>query len=151
MSETPMGHTENAPRDCGGCNVCCTAMHVRALNKPVGQVCEFQTASGCGNYHDRPAACRQWFCMWVRDTGRVFTDADRPDRLGAFFTASEPDPATGRPTIYVHPIREGAIDEPRLAELIALFEQAAEVQVLDVPQPVDPLTHLTIRGRRDVA
>ena len=85
--------TENAPRDCGACNVCCTAMHVPPLNKPAGVSCPHQTAAGCGNYAQRPSVCRTWYCMWVRDAGKVFDEAHRPDRLGVFFT-SKPDEAT---------------------------------------------------------
>lgn len=144
------GKTDDAPRDCGGCNVCCTAMHVRPLDKPPGKPCEHQSAAGCGIYHERPGVCRSWFCMWVRDPGRLFDDAHRPDRLGVFFTASDPDPQTGRQTIYAHEVRPAAANEEAAAAVIRHFRQAVAVEVLPFRSPTSAVTPLTI-GRTDAA
>jgi len=128
-------HTEDAPRDCGGCNVCCTAMRVAPLNKPAGTPCEHQTDRGCGIYRERPSACRAWFCMWVRDPGRIFNDAHRPDRLGVFFTASGPDPETGKQTIYVHEVRPDAAADPDARAVIDFLAGVAPVQVIPYRPP----------------
>lgn len=122
--------TENAPRDCGGCSACCTAMKVAALSKPAGQHCEHQMPGGCGNYADRPAACREWFCMWVRDGRGLFTEAERPDRLGVFFTASRADPATRRQVIHAHETRPAAASDPAARRRIAFLRQFAPVEVV---------------------
>lgn len=99
-------------------------MHVAALDKPAGMRCEHQGQAanrGCGIYEQRPSACRNWYCMWVRDSGTVFTDEERPDKLGVFFTvakrtSSKPSRLAGLATpieetdeqvIYAHPIRPG--------------------------------------------
>jgi Fe-S-cluster containining protein len=109
-------------RQCGPCNLCCTAMHVAALDKPAGTPCEHQgkaAGGGCGVYDHRPSVCRNWYCMWVRDNGKVFADDERPDKLGVFFTAGRkqstpssrlaslttPLAETDEHVIYVHPVR----------------------------------------------
>jgi Fe-S-cluster containining protein len=142
--------TENAPRDCGSCNVCCTAMHVRPLNKPSGQRCSHQSTEGCGIYHDRPSVCRTWYCMWVRDDGRIFDATHRPDRLGVFFTASPPDPQTGQQKLYAHEVRELASDEPKAAKAIDFMRQVASVQIVPFAGEREPdFTPLTVNGIAD--
>ncbi len=146
--------TEDAPRDCGGCNVCCTAMHVAPLGKPAGSPCAHQSEAGCGIYHDRPPACRVWFCMWVRDPGRIFTDRHRPDRLGVFFTASVPDPRTGQQTIYAHEVRAHAAGGTEVQRVLAFLSQAAPVEVVRFrppPQQQPTPVALTREGREVAA
>lgn len=140
------GKTENAPRDCGACNVCCTAMHVKPLDKSPGTPCEHQSESGCGIYADRPSVCRGWFCIWVRDPGRLFDDSHRPDRLGLFFTASDPEPATGRQFIFAHEVRPAAADEWAAQNVIRHLRQVAPVKVLPYRPPKPSYTTLTIGG-----
>jgi Fe-S-cluster containining protein len=105
-------------------------MHVRALNKPAGQRCEHQTDQGCGNYEHRPEACRGWFCMWVRDTKGIFSDAHRPDRLGVFFTASAPDPLTRRQTLHAHEVSRGAAESAEARRVIQMLGQMVPVQII---------------------
>lgn len=145
MHEDGSGTTENAPRDCGGCNVCCTAMHVRPLNKPAGERCPQQTEAGCGMYETRPSACREWYCMWVRDPGKLFADEHRPDKLGVFFTASM---NTGKPKLFAHPIRDGATEERAVIERLGFLRQFAEVEVLPTRDVATaPVATLTIEGK----
>jgi Fe-S-cluster containining protein len=148
MAEKTPTQTDNAPRDCGGCNVCCTAMKVSPLNKPAGTPCPHQSEAGCGIYGQRPDVCRVWFCMWVRDDGRIFDDVDhRPDRLGVFFTASPPDPNTSEQTVFAHEVRPHASDEPQARSVIEFLRQAAPVAVVPYSPPPDSTTDLTINGR----
>ncbi len=147
----PTSHTEDAPRDCGGCNVCCTAMRVAPLDKPAGTPCPHACETGCGIYHDRPSVCRVWFCMWVRDPGRIFTDAHRPDRLGVFFTASTPDPRKGgSQTIYAHEVKPDAAAGREARQMIAFLANAAPVQVVPYRPPAEQPITLTHEGR-DIA
>lgn len=147
MHEDGTGRTENAPRDCGGCNVCCTAMRVRPLGKAAGERCPQQTAAGCGMYATRPSACREWYCMWVRDPGKLFTEAHRPDKLGVFFTAKM-DAGSGRPRLFAHPICEGATEERDVIERLGFLRQFAEVEVLPTRDVASaPVATLTIEGR----
>lgn len=72
------------PRKCGACDVCCKVMEVPELSKPAHVPCKDKLSSGgCGRYNTRPAACRDWRCMWVGD--EVGTLDDRPDKIGGFF------------------------------------------------------------------
>lgn len=136
---------ENVPRECGGCGVCCTAMNVPELNKPAGRSCVHQTAAGCGNYERRPEVCRVWHCMWIRDDGRVFTDAQRPDRLGLFFTATEANAISGAQVIVGHQVRPGAVDEPEARQVLTYLRQFAPVRVLPYRKPDGRVT-LTVGG-----
>lgn len=132
-------------RSCGGCNVCCTAMKVTPLNKPAGVACEHENEQGCGIYDERPQVCRVWYCMWVRDRGRVFAEHHRPDRLGVFFTASDADPRTGRQTIYAHEIQPHFARTPEPQHIIEKLARYAPVQVIPAPAQTDAtpirLTH----------
>ena len=136
--------TENAPRDCGGCNVCCTAMRVTPLDKPAGTPCRHESPQGCGIYQTRPEVCRVWFCLWVRDDRSIFNDDHRPDQLGVFFTASEPNPRTGAQSIRAHEIRPAAAEEPEAAKVIEHLRQFAPVIVLPYRPPI---TDVTVDGR----
>lgn len=115
-------------------------MKVSALNKPAGQSCEHQNADGCGNYANRPSVCRVWYCMWVRDDGRVFTEDERPDQAGVFFTASDPDLDTGRQQVFVHEIEPGSFNRPAAAQVIARIESLIPVQRIAARRPTTPLT-----------
>jgi hypothetical protein len=55
-------------RSCGTCSLCCKLLPVQELNKPAGQWCVHSVpGAGCNNHHNRPAACRQFFCSWRLD------------------------------------------------------------------------------------
>ncbi len=113
-------------RSCGDCDVCCTAMNVTALNKPAGTRCKHMKTAGCSIYLDRPATCRDWYCMWVRDRHGIFSEAERPDRVGLFLTASRPDP-DGQQTIYAHPIRPDALQRDPARRLLSRLRQFVTV------------------------
>jgi Fe-S-cluster containining protein len=136
--------TQDAPRDCGGCNVCCTAMKVAALDKPAGLTCAHQTPTGCGIYLERPQTCRSWFCMWVRDDKDIFTDAQRPDRLGPVLhrqLARPHHPPTGR----LRPRnRPDSAMRPQAIEAIEYLRQFVPVQIVEFGYI--PATPLTING-----
>lgn len=137
--------TENAPRDCGGCNACCTAMRVTALGKPAGTPCPHQNEHGCGIYPDRPSTCRQWFCMWVRDDKGLFAEHHRPDKLGVFFTASRPSGQTGQQRLYAHEIRPNAAAENDADRVIQYLRRFVAVEIIPYRAPSQPT--LTIHGR----
>lgn len=123
-------------------------MKVTPLEKPAGSPCPHQSEGGCGIYHERPSVCRVWFCMWVRDEGRIFDDhAHRPDRLGVFFTASPRDPHTGGQTIFAHEVRPKASEERHARAVIEFLRQAAPVAVVPFTPPPDQTTQVTINGR----
>lgn len=145
MLNDPTCPTQDAPRDCGGCNVCCTAMKVAALDKPAGLTCTHQGPAGCGIYPQRPEVCRSWFCMWVRDDKDIFTDAQRPDRLGLFFTASPPDRITRQQVVFAHEIAPDSARRPKAIEAIEYLRQFVPVQVVEFGYL--PATPLTLNGQ----
>lgn len=52
------------------------------MDKPKGQRCPHQCASGCAIYDRRPKECRVYTCSWLDGEG---AEQDRPDRCGIFF------------------------------------------------------------------
>jgi hypothetical protein len=52
--------------DCGDCTACCTVLAVTELRKPMRIACEHICRDGCRIYHERPAGCRQFNCLWLR-------------------------------------------------------------------------------------
>jgi hypothetical protein len=85
-------------RRCGSCTLCCklvpvTSHHEREeqlasllnvpigprIDKPAGQKCPHQCASGCKIYDERPFSCRMWSCRWLN--GADTEGMRRPDRV----------------------------------------------------------------------
>ena len=50
---------------CGTCNLCCTAMEVFELEKPIGERCQHLDGCGkCAIYPTRPRSCKVFYCTW---------------------------------------------------------------------------------------
>ncbi len=69
-------------RRCGECRACCYPMFILEIKKPADQWCPHCTSTGCAIYADRPDACRDFACMWLR--GRL-PEWYRPDKCGLIF------------------------------------------------------------------
>ena len=121
-------------------------MNVSALNKPAGVPCGHQNEAGCGNYENRPEVCRVWHCMWVRDAGNVFSDSHRPDKLGVFFTATEPNPISGAQAIIGHQVRPDAANESQAQQVITHLRSFFPVRILPYRKP-DGTAMLTVDGQ----
>jgi hypothetical protein len=66
-------------KSCGDCGMCCKLMGVEALRKPPHAWCgHFRKGAGCAIYADRPRACADFACYWLKAEG--LGDAWRPDR-----------------------------------------------------------------------
>jgi hypothetical protein len=64
-------------RQCGPCSLCCDALEVAAVGKPVNQLCRhWVVGSGCSIYKDRPQMCRSFSCAWLQGH---FSDEWFPD------------------------------------------------------------------------
>ncbi len=111
-------------------------MKVTALDKPAGVECPHMTPTGCGNYENRPEVCRTWYCMWVRDDGRVFDEDERPDKIGVFFSAD----IEGEPVLYAHELEPGSSQLPEAMETVERLAQFLPVQVIPSRKPTTPLT-----------
>jgi hypothetical protein len=78
--------THNTSRTCGECTICCRALSVKSLGKPMNCRCEHQRTplpennyNGCAIYTDRPEECRAFSCAWLGGYG---SESDRPDKSG---------------------------------------------------------------------
>lgn len=89
-------------RACGPCSACCTVDPVIPLNKPANTVCprmlagETAARGCCGDYENRPGACRQYSCEWLNGHGNF---DERPDISGV--VAEIARDAEGNPVIAV--------------------------------------------------
>jgi hypothetical protein len=55
-------------RTCGDCTLCCKLMAIEELDKPAGAWCgHCEPGKGCLVYGKRPAECRAFNCLWLRD------------------------------------------------------------------------------------
>ena len=82
--------TEDGPvlKSCGDCGLCCKLLGVEAIGKAPGKMCaHFRRGLGCRIYADRPAACGDFICYWLRAPN--LDESWRPDRAGFVLHASE--------------------------------------------------------------
>lgn len=66
-------------RQCGECQLCCTLLPVKAVNKNGGVKCQHQCATGCAVYGQLETVapeCRLWTCEWLNGNAG---DLQRPD------------------------------------------------------------------------
>lgn len=107
-------------RTCGGCSLCCKAMGVDQLDKPVGKWCQHSVAGGCGVYPDRLtdenySECNRYKCMWLQGH---FDTSDRPDKIKIVPSMTKhPDPAHEKPLAVFNEAFPGAGDGRRATEL----------------------------------
>lgn len=71
---------------CGDCTVCCELWAISELNKPKHEMCSHCTGTGCGNYQQRPDACKGYECMFLQGDWPVGL---RPDKCGVVFDRSK--------------------------------------------------------------
>lgn len=163
-------------RECGACAACCYVPAVPELAKDVFQDCPHSrtkltgralappralplaapAATGCEIYATRPAACRDYRCLWLDDA--LGEDADRPDQLGLMFDlptliSEHPDYA-GVAVICAREVWTAARDGPRASGLLARLARAMVVRLTD-PQGktrlFGPRTAIELLARRAAA
>lgn len=93
-------------RKCGRCTGCCTALGVDAVGKKDMERCVHELKhKGCAIYADRPAQCRNFFCLWKLGFG---TRKDAPDQIGVVFDGYIDD--AGRAVLRAAEVRAGAME-----------------------------------------
>ncbi len=108
-------------RNCGACTLCCKALAIKELGKPLGVACVHICSSGCAVQDQRPHdekyfGCNTYNCLWLLGD---LEDNDRPDKLKAVFTAlPHPNPAVKIPMILVNEAFPGSADSGRARDLI---------------------------------
>ena len=129
------------PRSCGSCTACCSSLVIEELSKPAFTTCDHDCSSGCGSssnpdaeagdaggcaiYHDRPASCRSFRCLWL--DGHLGED-DRPDKLGVIFTTTF-DEQVGTHPLLVEAV-PGRADDPSITAAIEQLREKSPVLVL---------------------
>lgn len=129
----------DAPRSCGACTVCCTALAIETaeLRKQPGVTCRHCTATGCGIYETRFPICRSYFCGWINLP--ELDESWRPDVSGILISPHR----EGIPPHYE--LREGieflvlggeaAVRRPEFAALIAKLLRGRTPAFIAVPGP----------------
>jgi len=83
-----MSEAASPLKSCGDCGLCCKLLGVEVINKPPGKMCAcFRRGAGCSIYADRPKACGDFICYWLRAPN--LDEAWRPDRAGFVLHATE--------------------------------------------------------------
>jgi hypothetical protein len=68
-----------ARRECGSCGLCCKVYDLPAVEKSAGVWCRhWRAGAGCSIHADRPQQCRDFFCLWMRDS--TLPDVWKPER-----------------------------------------------------------------------
>jgi hypothetical protein len=118
MTETAVWRTHLrahvSGRGCDGCDMCCTALAVRELDKPPWTSCRHLAADGggCAVWGEHPGDCKSFACLWRGSD--VLLPADLFPADCGFLLAL--DPAATWPTVVklcVEAARPDAWDTPR--------------------------------------
>jgi hypothetical protein len=111
-------------RSCEGCEMCCTIMAVRELEKPTWTACALLApAGGCSVWGDHPATCKSFACLW-RGSGILLPPDLFPADCGFMLAL---DPAETWPTVVkvcAEASRPDAWDTPRNREIFARLAAA---------------------------
>ncbi|MGP1347699.1 MAG: hypothetical protein ACTS3F_13665 [Phycisphaerales bacterium] len=132
-------------RACAQCTACCSAMAVPAIDKPQFTPCSRlstdDAATGCADYRNRPAACREFRCAWL-DAFPLTANADRPDKLGLILIRTI-DPQA----MQVREVWKGAGATERAQEFITTLRRAGIRVEFVTPTEQKTLQPLTMFGR----
>lgn len=127
-------------RECGGCTVCCTELHINTpgLKKLAGVRCpNLQDDRLCAVYETRPGTCSDFECGW-----RVMAalgDHWRPDRAGIVLipkTRDNPPGYRANSGVQIMLLRRDALQNAELPGLIAQWVEARVPLFLTVAAPV---------------
>jgi hypothetical protein len=119
-------------RHCGSCTVCCTHLPLRGEG-PTGDgratlPCPHAGALGCRIYSQRPEACVQFSCAWLRDP--VWPGLWRPDRSGLVCLREVLEGEV--PAAEVREISPGALHRPEAADILnELARTTATISIVD--------------------
>lgn len=137
MTEVSVWRTALAARTtrrrCDGCDLCCTIMGVRELEKPPFTPCGQLAAGGggCGVWGEHPPSCQRFLCLW-RGADDLLPPALFPPDCG-FLVELDPSPVW--PTavkVCPAPGREDAWDTPANRALFARLAAAWNCPVVVV-------------------
>jgi hypothetical protein len=128
------GHAST--RSCAGCEMCCTTMAVRELEKPPGAPCaHLAPRGGCGVWGDHPGSCKAFACLW-RGSDALLPPDLFPADCGFLLAL---DPTETWPTVVKlcpEPDRPDAWDTPRNRALFTRLAAAWNCPVAVIGQGV---------------
>ena len=111
-------------RTCDGCEMCCTVMAVRELEKPPWSPCRrLAPGGGCGVWGAHPASCKSFTCLW-RASDMLLPPDLFPAGCGFLLAL---DPAETWPTVVkicAEERRPNAWDTPRNRRIFAALAAA---------------------------
>jgi hypothetical protein len=114
---------------CGGCRACCITPYLKTpeFTKPSHTYCHNCGRGGCKMYWNRPQACREFECAWLKSQSRndVMPPELRPDCCGVIFV--DKDTQGGDPLVFeVHPDieRPDCINAPIVRNYIDEMQRA---------------------------
>ena len=114
FDEGPREFGTRPMRTCGSCSLCCKVMEIKELKKPMNKWCSHcAKGGGCSIYPTRPAECRTFDCLWLKDES--FPDEFRPQRSKIVFTVEH---GGGRLSAYVDASFPTAWREKRVYALL---------------------------------
>lgn len=112
-------------RSCDDCDLCCTAVGVREIDKAAAEPCKHlcgEPGQSCGIYDRRPRTCREFYCMWrvLRDVPVEFAPKD----CGFVVAVNDVHVHPMIVTVHPDPARPDAWDTLRARKLfLAIAEQ----------------------------
>ncbi|CAN7528985.1 hypothetical protein LJR219_003732 [Phenylobacterium sp. LjRoot219] len=124
-------------RRCNGCDLCCSIMGVRELQKPAFTPCAklAGAGAGCSVWGEHPASCKSFACLWRGSDDLLPPELFPPDC--GFLVELDPSPAW--PTavkVCPAPGRPDAWDTPRNRTLFASLAAAWNCPVVIVGEGV---------------
>ena len=85
---TSMDQLSPSNRKCGDCTKCCEGtLEAIIFDKPLrtGLKCHF-LEKACTIHSERPYACREYFCVWMRDNKRILPEWMKPNLSNVIIT-----------------------------------------------------------------
>lgn len=127
-------------RECGGCTVCCTELHIDApeLKKLAGVRCpNLQDDCKCAIYATRPGTCSDFECGWR--VMEALGDDWRPDRSGIVLipkTKGNPPGYREGSGVQIMLLRRDAVHNSELPGAIAAWVNARVPLFLTMAAPI---------------
>ncbi|RAK56871.1 hypothetical protein [Phenylobacterium deserti] len=112
-------------RSCAGCDMCCTTLQIRELDKLPWGRCTHQRADqpGCAIWGEHPPSCKRYHCFWRRSEDLLPPELFPPD-CGFLVTMDNVEIWPGVVNVCPDPRRPDAWDTPRNRALFTALSAA---------------------------
>jgi hypothetical protein len=133
VTDAPRALAPVGDRSCGACDLCCTVMAVRELDKPTWSACAHraEAGGGCAIWGAHPVSCRTFHCLWR--TSDVLLPAEMFPADCGFLLIAEVTPAWPMLVkVSAEASRPDAWDRPRYREIFLALAAAWNCPVVVV-------------------